>query len=90
MTSRLSLPVVELEEGDGGEPDVAEAAVPGMGAHAHFDPLVRQRGRQHLNRDGNFMGARNQVGIGLSYRPPAYVAWLINSRLGSWNLFLAP
>jgi hypothetical protein len=50
MTSTLSLPVVELEEGDGGEPDVAEAAVPGMGAHAHFDPLVRKRGRQHLNR----------------------------------------
>jgi len=50
MTSTLSLPVVELEKGDGGEPDVAEAAVPGMGAHAHFDPLVRERGRQHLHR----------------------------------------
>jgi hypothetical protein len=42
--------VVELEESDGGEPDVAEAAVPGMGTHAHFDPLVRERGRQHLNK----------------------------------------
>ncbi len=50
MTSTLSLPVVELEESDGGEPDVAEAAVPGMGAHAHFDSLIRERGRQHLNR----------------------------------------
>ncbi len=38
------------------------------------------------------MGARNQVGIGLSYRPASllYVAWLLNSRLGSWNRFLAP
>jgi hypothetical protein len=39
------------------------------------------------------MGAGNQepsrhraVGTG----PPAYVAWLLNSRLGSWNRFLAP
>ncbi len=30
------------------------------------------------------MGARNQVGIGLSYRPASlYVAWLLTSRLGS-------
>ncbi len=36
------------------------------------------------------MGARNQVGTGLSSGPPAYVAWLLNSRLGSWNRFLAP
>ncbi len=37
------------------------------------------------------MGARNQVGIGLSYRPASlYVAWLLNSRLGSWNQFLVP
>ncbi len=37
-------------------------------------------------------GARNQVGIGLSYRPASLctVAWLLNSRLGSWNRFLAP
>ncbi len=41
----------------------------------------------HLSCAGNFspaMGARNQVGT------PAYVAWLLNSRLGSWNRFLAP
>jgi hypothetical protein len=31
------------------------------------------------------MGARNQVGIGMSYLPPANVAWLLNSRPGSWN-----
>jgi hypothetical protein len=29
------------------------------------------------------MGARNQVGIGCRTGPPAYVAWLLNSRLGS-------
>jgi hypothetical protein len=32
------------------------------------------------------MGARNQVGIGLSYRTASlYETWLLNSRLGSWN-----
>jgi hypothetical protein len=36
------------------------------------------------------VGARNQVGIGLSYRPASLVAWLLISRLGSWNRFLAP
>jgi hypothetical protein len=36
------------------------------------------------------MRARNQVGIGCSTGPPAHVAWLLNSRLGSWNQFLAP
>jgi hypothetical protein len=37
------------------------------------------------------MGARNEEGMGLSYNGrPAYVAWLLNSRLGSWNRFLAP
>ncbi len=65
MTSTLSLPVVELEEGDGGEPDVAEAAVPGMGAHAHFDPLVRERSRQHLNKRASickaFQGAQESI-----------------------------
>ncbi len=36
------------------------------------------------------MGARNQVGIGLSYRPASLgIAWLLNYRLGSWNRFLA-
>ncbi len=42
---------------------------------------------------GNFspaMGARNQVGMGCRTVPPAYVAWLLNSRLGSWNQFLSP
>jgi hypothetical protein len=34
---------------------------------------------------------RNQVSIGLSYWPASlYVALLPNSRLGSWNRFLAP
>ncbi len=49
---------------------------------------------EHMYRVGNLIpavGARNQVGIGLSYRPAAaHVAWLLNSRLGSWNRFLAP
>ncbi len=36
------------------------------------------------------MGTRNQVGIGCRTGPPTYVAWLRNSRLGSWNRFLAP
>ena len=49
LTDCLSLPVVELEEGQGGQPDVAEAAVPGVGAHAHLDTLVRQGRRQHLD-----------------------------------------
>ncbi len=34
---------------------------------------------------GPAMGTRNQVGIGFCTGPPAYVAWLLNSRLGSWN-----
>jgi hypothetical protein len=36
------------------------------------------------------MGTRNQVGIGSRTGPPAYGAWLLSSRLGSWNRFLAP
>jgi hypothetical protein len=37
------------------------------------------------------MGARNQVGIGLSYRPASLCSLaILNSRLGSWNRFLAP
>jgi hypothetical protein len=43
-----------------------------------------------VSRVGNLsptMGARNQ---GCRTGPPAIVAWLLNSRLGSWNRFLAP
>ncbi len=47
-----------------------------------------------LYRVGNLspaMEARNQVGKqGCRTGPPAYVAWLLNSRLGFWNRFLAP
>jgi hypothetical protein len=35
------------------------------------------------------MGARDHVGIGLSYRPASLCSLAINSRLGSWNRFLA-
>jgi hypothetical protein len=46
-----------------------------------------------LNSVGNFSpamgGYSNQVGIGCRTGPPAYVAWLLNSRPGSWNRFLA-
>jgi hypothetical protein len=34
------------------------------------------------------MGARNQVGMGLSYRPASLCSLATNSKLGSWNGFL--
>ncbi len=50
--------------------------------------------RNVFNCVGNLipaMGARNHVGIGLSYRPASLCSLaILISRLGSWNRFLAP
>ncbi len=55
--------------------------------HANNMAAVGSRGWKVDSCVGNFspaVGVRNQVG------PPAYIAWLLNSRLGSWNRFHAP
>ncbi len=56
------------------------------GAYSYmiFDPPSWRPADLRVGNLSPAMGARNQVSIGLLYRP-AYVALLLNSRLGSWN-----
>jgi hypothetical protein len=54
-------------------------------------PLVGVLSRH--DRVGNLgppKGTRNQVGIGFLYRPASLCSLLLNSKLDSWNRFLAP